>query len=159
MIILSCILPFSLPTRIHNIRQSSGREDGDRRREDWGYYGWTVVGVAALWVVCQRVRQCFQCSGRSIGACFTTGRGGSQWPDDVNHPEPIHNDKPCPQADLHLLQLFSAVSHRLPPSLHTFCSAGPKSGQDRCTEMQNYCFYLSLNYASSLLLEHELVLR
>lgn len=45
------------------------------------------------------------------------GRGGHQWPDDVNHPEPIHSDKQPPPSTPHPLLLFSAFSHRLPPSL------------------------------------------
>lgn len=60
------------------------------------------------------------------------GRGSHQWPDDVNHPEPIHSDKqPPPSTPPPLLLLFSAFSHSLPPSLHTFCSVGPKPGQHR----------------------------
>lgn len=59
------------------------------------------------------------------------GRGGHQWPDDVNHPELIHSDKQPPPSTPHPLLLFSAFSHCLPPSLPTFCSVWPKSGQQK----------------------------
>lgn len=90
------------------------------RAKDWRCCGWTVVvgGSSTLGgMFPARVGH----NAPSVQAgpqelVLQQGRGSHQWPDDVNHPEPIHSDKqppPCnpPPPPLFLLSPIASLLH------------------------------------------------